>query len=235
MDLLKVAGTSVLSIITLFLLTKLMGNKQVSQLSMFDYIVGITIGSIAAELSTELENPEHSLLAMVIYAIAAYLVSVVTGKSAKARKAVIGKPLILYDGGKLYRNNFKKARIDLSDFLVHCRNQGYFDLSEIRTAVFEYNGSVSVLPVETDRPLTPSDMNLDPVQKEIVVNVILDGHVNEENLKLTGKNSVWLEKQLHAQGFHSPREVYLGTVNTVNDTLSLYAKDTGENRTDPFE
>ncbi|MGN0578192.1 MAG: DUF421 domain-containing protein, partial [Ruminiclostridium sp.] len=124
MDLLMVVGTSVASVVTLFILTKLMGNKQISQMSMFDYIIGISIGSIAAEFATELENPERTLLAMIIYAVIALAVSVFTGKSPRLRKIVNGKPLILFDKGKLYRKNFKKARLDLSDFLTHCRNQG---------------------------------------------------------------------------------------------------------------
>ena len=203
MEILTIVLTSISSVITLFLLTKLMGNKQVSQLSMFDYIIGISIGSIAAEFATELENPEHSLIAMLVYGFSAYLVSIVTGKSTRLRKIIIGRPLILFDKGNLYRKNLKKARIDLSDFLTHCRNQGFFDLSQIRTAVFEYNGSVSILPVEVNRPIEPQDMNLNPVQQEIFVNVILDGNINEENLRKAGKDTKWLEKQLKNQGFHT--------------------------------
>ena len=235
MEIFKIVLTSSVSIITLFLLTKLMGNKQVSQLSMFDYIIGISIGSIAAEFATELKNPEHSLVAMLIYGISAYLVSVITGKSTHMRKIIIGRPLILFDKGKLYRENFKKVRIDISDFLTHCRNQGYFDLSQIRTAVFEYNGSISILPVEMNRPLEPSDMNLNPVQQEILVNVILDGNINAENLKKTGNNKLWLEKQLHNQGFHSAEEIFLGCVNTVENTLILYSAQETIKDSDPFE
>ncbi|MBQ8296166.1 MAG: DUF421 domain-containing protein [Ruminococcus sp.] len=235
MELLQVALTSVGSVITLFLLTKLMGNKQVSQLSMFDYIIGITIGSIAAEFATELENPERALIALAVYAVSAYLVSVITGKSTHMRKIIIGRPLILFDKGKLYRNNLKKARIDISDFLTHCRNQGYFDLSQIRTAVFEYNGSLSILPVEGNRPLEPSDMKLEPVQQELLVNVILDGNINEENLKKTGNNIIWLEKQLKKQGFHNAEEIFLGCVNTVENTLVLYPAAAADKTFDPFE
>lgn len=235
MDLLKVALTSVASVITLFLLTKLMGNKQISQLSMFDYIIGISIGSIAAEFATELENPERTLLAMAIYAVSAYLVSLVTNKSTRLRKLISGKPLILFDNGKLYRENFKKARIDLSDFLTHCRSKGYFDLSQIQTAVFEFNGSISILPSEKYRPLVPSDMNLNPVQQKLLVNVILDGNVNEENLRLTGKSMAWLNNQLKFQGFHSPEEIFLAAVNTVDNTIALYSSNTGSNKDDPFE
>lgn len=234
MDLLKVAVTSAASLAVLFVLTKLMGNKQVSQLSMFDYIIGISIGSIAAEFATELENPENSLVAMVIYAVIAFLVSVITSKSITAQKIITGRPLILLDNGKLYRKNFRKARIDINEFLTHCRNQGYFDLSDVQTAVFEYNGAISVLPVETARPLNPSDMQLNPQQQKLIVNVILDGHISEPNLKMTGNNKVWLEKQLHAQGYHSEKEVFLGTVNTVDNTLTLYPLKTEEKSQDPF-
>lgn len=235
MELLQVTLTSVISVITLFLLTKLMGNKQVSQLSMFDYIIGISIGSIAAEFATELENPERAMIAVVIYAISAYLVSVITGKSTHMRKIIIGRPLILFDKGQFYRENLKKARLDISDFLTHCRSQGYFDLAQVRTAVFEYNGSISILPAEENRPLEPSDVQLTPVQQEILVNVILDGNVNLENLKRTGKNLVWMEKQLKVQGFHSAKEVFLGCVNIVEDTLILYPANTAKKAFDPFE
>lgn len=235
MDLLKVSVTSVTSLAVLFVLTKLMGNKQVSQLSMFDYIIGISIGSIAAEFATELENPENSLLAMVIYAVIAYLVSVITGKSTAARKMIVGRPLILFDNGKLYRKNFVKARLDISDFLTQCRNIGYFDLADVQTAVFEYNGSISVLPAENARPLTPQDMNMQPEQQKLLVNVILDGHISEPNLKMTGNNGVWLEKQLHAMGYHSEKEIFLGTVNTTDNTLTLYPMKAEDNMRDPFE
>lgn len=235
MELLQVALTSVASVITLFLLSKLMGNKQISQLSMFDYIIGISIGSIAAEFATELENPERTLIAMVIYAGSAYLVSVVTGKSTHLRKIINGRPLILFEKGKFYLKNLKKARIDLSDFLTHCRNQGYFDLSQVQTAVFEYNGSLSILPVEKNRPLEPSDMNLSPIQQELLVNVILDGHINEENLKKTGKDMVWLEKQLKMQNYNNADEVFLGCVNTVQNTLVAYSAEEQSKKTDPFE
>ena len=227
--------TSLASVAALFGLTKLMGNKQISQLSLFDYIIGISIGSIAAEFATELENPERTLLAMVIYAVSAYLVSLATGKSTRLRKMMNGKPLILLDKGKLYRENFKKAKIDLTDFLTHCRSQGYFDLSQIQTAVFEFNGSISILPAEKYRPLSPSDMNLNPVQQEVQVNVILDGNVNESNLKHTGNNLVWLNNQLRVQGFHSPEEVFLGTVNMVDNSISLFPMKVENNAKDPFE
>ena len=235
MELLQVTLTSLASVVALFLLSKLMGNKQISQLSVFDYIIGISIGSIAAEFSTELENPEHSLIAMIIYAVSTWLVSIVISKSTRMRKLIVGKPLILFDNGNLFRENFKKAKIDISDFLTHCRSKGYFDLTQIQTAVFEYNGSISILPAEKYRPIAPSDMNLNPVQQQLIVNVILDRNVNEENLALTGNSSAWLTNQLRFQGYSSPEEIFLATVNTVDNTITFYPANVANKTDNPFE
>ena len=134
--------TSLLSIVVLFLLAKLMGSKQVSQMTMFDYVVGITIGSIAAELATELEAPAKPLTALVAYGVAAVAISVLTNKTLKARSVVTGKPLVLLEDGVIYRENLKKARLDLNEFLTYCRIGGWFDLNQLQTAVLEHNLSL---------------------------------------------------------------------------------------------
>ena len=133
MDLLKVALTSASSVIALFLLTKLMGNKQISQLSAFDYITGISIGSIAAELAScqDIDKPLNNVLAIIVYGVAAYLISYVTTKNVSLRKIITGRPIVVMDKGQLYRRNLQKARIDMSDFLSMCRAKGYFDINQI--------------------------------------------------------------------------------------------------------
>ncbi|MBD5148289.1 MAG: DUF421 domain-containing protein, partial [Oscillibacter sp.] len=145
------ALTTLLSLVVLFLLTKLMGTKQVSQMTMFDYVTGITIGSAAAELATELEEPVKPLTAIIVYGLAAVVISLLTNKSLKARALITGKPLVLLENGVIYRENLKKARIDISEFLTYCRIGGWFDLSQLQTAVFEPNGTLSFLPKEADR------------------------------------------------------------------------------------
>lgn len=148
MDLLKIVFLSLGSIIVLFILTKLMGNREKSQLSMFDYVVSITIGSIAAEMSTSLENNFlEPFIAMVVYGIVATAISYFTCKSIKIRRIVSGRGKILYDNGKLYRKNLIKSKLDLNEFLMQCRINGYFNLANIQTAILEPNGRISFLPV----------------------------------------------------------------------------------------
>ena len=119
----------VVSAAVLFILTKIMGNKQISQLNLFDYIVGITIGSIAAETAINLdEDFLYSLEAMIIYGVLALIITVLSAKKPTARKILVGYPVILFDNGVFYRENLKRAKVDICDFLTLARRQGYFDL-----------------------------------------------------------------------------------------------------------
>ncbi|MBQ7828262.1 MAG: DUF421 domain-containing protein [Clostridia bacterium] len=221
MEIIKVILTSVLSAAALFLIAKVMGHKQMSQLDFFDYITGITIGSIAAELATELEKPWKPLIAMVIYGGITFLLTVVTSKLPRMRKYVNGTPTIILDNGKLYRENMKKAKLDLSEFMVMCRQEGYFDLSEIQTAVFEFNGRLTVLPKSTKRPVNPEDMNLAPSPASIGTEVIMDGRILEENLQRMGLDTVWLKRQLKEQGIGNAKDVFLGICDG-NNKLTLF-------------
>jgi uncharacterized membrane protein YcaP (DUF421 family) len=221
MVILKVVLTSVLSAAALFIIAKVMGHKQMSQLDFFDYISGITIGSIAAELATELEEPFKPLIAIVVYGVITVIISAVTTKFPKTRKFFNGTPTIIMNNGKLYRKNMKKAKLDLSEFMVMCRQEGYFNLSDIQTAIFEFNGKLTILPISTKRPLNPEDMNLTPQTEYINTEVIMDGRILEENLKRMELDANWLQKQIKEQGFKNEKEIFLGICDQ-NKQLSLY-------------
>lgn len=213
------------SIITIFILTKLIGYRQMSQMSMFDYINGITIGSIAAEMATSLEESfVQPLVAMIVYALAAILLSWSTSKSIKARRVIEGAPLVLLNHGEIYRQNLKKAKIDVTEFLVQCRVNGYFDVSRLETAILEGNGKISFLPKASDRPATPSDLNLSPEQDYMVANVILDGKIMEQNLRHTGKDEKWLKNQIKGQGAKAVEDVLLATCDSSNQ-VTVFLKN----------
>ena len=225
MEIIKVILTALLSVAALFIITKIMGHKQVAQLDFFDYISGITIGSIAAELATELETPHKPLIALVIYGGVSFLLTVITHKIPRTRKYINGTPTILLSGGKLYRKNLKKAKLDLSEFMLLCREQGYFDLDEIQAAIFEHNGKISILPKAANRPVTPEDMNITAKAAYIGVEVIMDGRIMGENLSRVGRNAKWLEKQIKLQGYKSAEEIFLGIYRMEEDKLSLYPNE----------
>ena len=225
MDIIKVILTSLLSVAALFIITKIMGHKQVAQLDFFDYVSGITIGSIGAELATNLEEPWKPLIALGIYGGVSVILSLLTHKFPKTRKYINGTPTILMNEGKIYRKNLKKAKLDLSEFMLLCREQGYFDLDEIQTAIFEHNGKLSILPKAANRPTTPEDLKITAKATRIGVEVIMDGRVMGENLSRIGRDTNWLTKQLKAQGHKDAKEIFLGVYRPEEDKLMLYPNE----------
>ena len=221
MEFIKVILTSVLSAVALFVIAKIMGHKQMSQLDFFDYITGITIGSIAAELATELEKPLNPLIAMIVYGVITVILTLVTSKFPRMRKYVNGTPTIIMNDGKIYRKNMKKAKMDLSEFMVMCRQEGYFNLNDIQTAIFEYNGRLTVLPKATKRPVNPTDMNIVPPPESINTEVIMDGRILDENLKRLGLDINWLKNKLESQGYKSEKNVILAICDD-NNNLTVF-------------
>lgn len=234
-EVIQVIITALGSAITLFILSKLMGNREMSQLSIFDYINSITIGSIAAEMATcEFTDALKPFTAMIVFAILNITLSLVTNKSLKLRRLIAGKPSTLYDKGQIYYKNLSKAKMDLGEFLTQCRVNGYFDLSNIQTAILESNGKISFLPVSDMRPVTGKDLNITPTQDELVANVIMDGNIMHKNLKYMGKNEQWLYKQLRIHDINDISEVFLATCDS-NNKLCVYRKLNQEMTMDVLE
>ena len=222
MEWIKVIATAFLSVAALFVITKIMGHKQVAQLDFFDYVCGITIGSIGAELATEPESPERPLIALAVYGLASVALSLLAHKLPRTRKYINGTPTILMNGGKLYRKNLKRAKLDLSEFLLLCREQGYFDLEEIQTAIFEHNGKLSILPKASSRPATPSDLKITAKSTHIGVELIMDGRVMGENLLRIDRDANWLIEKIKLQGYNETKEIFLAIYRPEDDELTVY-------------
>ncbi|MBQ4261504.1 MAG: DUF421 domain-containing protein [Ruminococcus sp.] len=225
MEVFTVILASLFSAAVLFIIAKIIGHKQVAQLEFFDYITGITIGSIAAELATTLDKPWWKpTVSMIVFGVITVILSVLTRKLPRSRKFINGTPTIVLNDGKLYRKNMKKAKLELSEFLLLCRQEGYFNLDDIQTAVYEYNGKLSILPVSTKRPLNPEDMKLSPPPEHIGTEVIMDGRILGGNLRRRNLSKAWLQNELKAQGYQSAKQIFLGVCGK-DDRLTLYPSD----------
>lgn len=223
-ELLNVVIRALISLITLFLITKLIGKKQVSQLSLFDYVIGISIGNFAAEMTINLESDEiYGIVAVLIFGFIAYLVSILTMKSIKLRRFFMGTPTILIEHGKLIQDNFYKVRYDINDMLEQCRVNGYFDISEIEYAIVEANGELSILPKDENRPVTIKDMKLKPSKQGLCANVIIDGKIMYKNLEIIDKDEKWLFKELKIKG-KELQNILLATVD-INEKINFYEKN----------
>lgn len=234
MEILDVVIRALISLITLFLITKLLGKKQVSQLSLFDYVIGISIGNFAAEMTINVESQFlNGIVAVVVFGLIAYLISVLTMKSIVLRRYFMGIPTVLIQHGKLIEKNMKKVKFDMNDLLEECRGNGYFDISEIEFALMEANGKLSILPNGENKPLTVKDMTLKPQKQGLCANLIIDGKIMSKTLETIHKTSEWLEKEIHNKG-KKIEDILLATLD-VNNKLMIYEKDVKDEILDVLE
>lgn len=225
MGYLLILGKGLTSIVVLFLLTKLMGRKQVGQLNMFDYIIGITIGSIAAEMTLNDEiNFFEGAFAISIYAVVAYLISILTSKSIIARRLITGSPLLVIERGKILYTSLKKAKLDVNDLLQEARNNGYFDLSQVEYAIMEPNGKISFLLKSKYNPATNDDLKIKTNYKGLCANLVIDGRIMEQNLKRIKKDEKWLRTRLENNGYSELDNVLL-VICDSEEKLTIYEKN----------
>lgn len=223
MEFLYIIILSLVSITVLFIITKLMGYRQISEMSFFDYVVGISIGSIAAEMATNIDIEWwKGVTAMIIYGVIGILLSVITQKSIKARRFISGTPIILIEKGKINKESLKKARIEIDDLLTSARGNGYFNIGDIDYAIMETTGKISFLPVALKRQLTPQDFNFAPEREGLYVNVIIDGKIMKEDLKYAKMTIPQLEAELKKQN-KKAEDVLLATVD-IKKQLTIYPK-----------
>lgn len=206
---------SLVSVFVLFIVTRLMGKKQISQLSFFDYIIGISIGSIAAAMATDNSiNYMYGILSILIYGIMAMLISIITNKSIKVRRFFTGCSYTLIDNGKIIEKNLEVAKIDVNDLLCSARLAGYFDIADIQYALFETNGNISFLPKSAKTTIVNEDMNIIKKEVSLTANIIIDGEILKENLKSTGFDDVWLKNKLNENKIDHISDIILATVNS---------------------
>ena len=224
-DLLNIFLRTIIVHIISFFIATIESKKQISQLNLFDYIVGITIGSIAADISLDLEKDLMAgLVSLFLYGIIAYLISLLTMKSIKARRFFTGVPTVLVENSKIIESGLKKTKIDINELLAEARIAGYFDLDEIEYAIMEVNGNISFLPKDREKPITKKDMNLKSVDTGLTANVIIDGKYMKNNMKAIGKNKKWLDHELKILGYDNYDNILLATVD-INYKILVYRKD----------
>lgn len=235
MDYLEIVLRTLLSITVLLLLARIDGAKQVGQLSFYDYIVGITAGSIAATLCIDREiNIWFCLIAITMFMLSSFLLSMLTSKSIILRRALTGSPVFLIAKGELLYDGLKRAHFDVNDLLRELRSQGYFDIDEINYAVLESNGTLSVMPKAANRPANAEEVGLTIAEDDLPANVIIDGKIMKGNLSATGFDRQHLLKQLESQNIPSAKKVALGTMDK-NGVLTCFLKQSSPTEHTVFE
>jgi len=220
-----VFGRTLLMTVILFILTKFMGKKQISQLNFFDYIIGITIGSIVADISLDLEKKFiFGVICLISFGLFSVLISYLVMKSLTLRRFFNGVPTILIENNKIIESGLKRCKFDVNELLTEARSQGYFKLEDIDYAIMETNGKISFMPVNSSSPATKKDVNAKIKKESLVANVIIDSKLLEENLSEMHKDKKWLDNILKVQGFSNYDNIMLATLD-INDKVVVYKKN----------
>ena len=214
-----------IAVMYLFFVIKKLGKKQISELNIFDYVIGISLGNIAAEMTV---NKEISILegisAMTVYGLFSLFISFITAKSIIARRFFTGFPVVLIQDGRISREQLKKCKIDINDLLQDARESGYFNISDINYAIMEPSGKISFLPKAKFLPLSAHDIKLKVDNTGLVANLIIDGKIMEENIKNIGHTKEWLLKKLEKEGYDNPTDLFLVICDT-KEKLTIYKKN----------
>lgn len=190
-----------LSMIVIFLLTKMMGYRQITQLSLYDYIIGITIGSIASELAVaHFDDFFQPVIAMVIFGIGTWLFSYLTRISPAIRNLVEGKAIVLFENGEINCQALKISKLDIDEFLMICRINGYFCLNDVDRIILETNGRFSFYLKTSARTLQVGDYQKQIQNEKMPMIFIKEGQMLMANLKQAGQSSQWLFHQLENAG-----------------------------------
>jgi uncharacterized membrane protein YcaP (DUF421 family) len=231
-DILNTALKSIFSVIILFILARIMGKKQISQLSFFDYVSGISIGSIAANFAVDSSiNYYKGVTSLIVYALFPIALSYISLKSYKARKLLDGVPSILIHNGLIIEKNLIKTKMNIDDLLEECRTKDAFDISEVEYAILETSGKVNVLIKSANQPVTRQDMNFQAPYKGLCTNVIIDGKILLDHLLSAKKDKTWLINELKKQNINHYQHVLLAYLDGAN-TLKCQLKNNQESTTE---
>ena len=218
---------------TLLIFARVLGKQQISQLTFFDYVLGITVGSIASSLTTDLTSSAWPhWVGLLTWIFAVLILQIVTLKWRYASKYIDGEPTVVIMNGKIMEAAMSKLRYRFDDLSEQLRIKGVFDLTEVEFAILEKSGQISVLKKSQYQPVTPNDMNICTEYKGISTEIIYDGIVIDENLKQLNVTRKWLEKELKKMKIGGPEDVFLATLDTNGKLYVDKYKDKMKNVTD---
>ena len=205
---------SLFAFVTLFFVTRMMGKKQISQLTFFDYVVGITIGSVASTLSVDLENePLPVIAALITWAFMSVVLGWLSLRNRTLEKLLNSEPTVIVQDGKILEKNMGTARYNLGDLLMQLRLKNAFNLADVEVALLEPNGELSVLKKSEAQPVTPRTMDIAVAERGMPSVIIEDGKLLTDTLEHLGYDEEWVKTELEKQGVDSVDEVMLAQVD----------------------
>lgn len=206
------------------ILSKLIGIKIISQINFFDFIVGISIGSMIAKIIIDKDHVVFSgLIALIMFTLLTIATSYLNLKSYKARSIINAKTLILVENGRIIDKNIKRLRITINELMMKLREKDVFSLEDVQFAIMESNGKLSVLIKADKKPVTPYDMDLKVKNLSLINDIIIDGKIIDKNLKISGIDKKWLQSELKRRKVNNIEDIFYAGVDK-NKKLTISEK-----------
>lgn len=202
---------------------RLSGKRQIGELEPIELVLTLLISDLASVPMQDFALPLFNGVIPIITLIAlSTLFSAISLRNVRFRDLVCGQPALVIVDGKLRQETMRRNRLTLDELFEQLRGQGITDLSDVKYAVLETNGRLSVLPRSPLQPVTPEQLGLD-VQDNVFLPIILinDGRVLTDNLRQAGRDDRWLAQELHRQGIARSQDVFLLSVDQQGTVVCL--------------
>lgn len=213
-EIILAAFRGVFAYVILVVLGRIIGRKLISKITFYDFIVGVTIGSIGARIALGAhESPVLASTSAIVITILVVITDYLDIKSINFRKIVDGEPVILISNGKLLDYNFKKARITVNKLMMLLREKDIFNIEDVEIAAMESDGELTILPKLNKQPVKTGDLNIKTEYSGLMTDIIIDGKIMHDNLNGTKHDEQWIKNQLKLHKIDNVEEVFYAGLN----------------------
>lgn len=224
---------TVLIYIIIFTLLRIMGKREVAQLSTFDLVVAIMMAEVSVLTIEDDAMPIYiGIIPLVTLFALQIIASRLSIKNRRIRAVVEGKPAVLIDKGRIQEKELKSVRINLNDLISQLRQNNVHNISEVEYAVLEPSGQLSIIKKTEKRTVTKEDMNIKPPRDGLPVPIIMDGEVEYEHLEKYKLSEKWLISELKKKGFDSPWEIFYASLDS-NGSLYVSPRESYAHKYQP--
>ncbi|MDD4496177.1 MAG: DUF421 domain-containing protein [Eubacteriales bacterium] len=212
---LSVIARTIILYITVVVVMRLMGKRQIGELQPYELATAIMISELAAVPMQDMGIPLlNGLIPILVLLTGQVIISFLSLKFNKLRGIICGKPIVLIEKGKILEDNLRKELYNLNDLIEQLRSSNVANIADVEFAVLETSGQLSVIPKSQKRPLSPADMNVPTEYEGLPHPLIIDGRLIEKNLESVGHSLDWLNKELKAKGIKTIADVFFASLDT---------------------
>lgn len=221
---------SIIAFALALIVARFLGRKLISQMTFFDFVVSVTLGTLTASVALGSDYlPADAITSIIVFALLAYFIGVLTISSIKAKKIFDSEPVVVIANGNINNENMEKIRYNVDSMLMHLRQKNVFNVADVEFAILEPDGKLSVELKSQKRPVTPSDINIPTKYEGLLTELVIDGNIMVENLNKANLNREWLDNELKNKGITSYENVFFAGLDTLgNMFISLKFNHTSE-------